>query len=376
MTFRFLHTADWHIGKAFGGFPPDRAALLREARLTAISRLAAVATEHSAKHVVVAGDIFDSSGLPDRDLRKVMSLLKTAGTLHWCLLPGNHDPDQDRGLWERIVQFGVPDNVHLLRTAEPYRLEHNVVLLPAPLEQRQSAVDPTAWFESAERGSADIVIGLAHGSIHDFGGADEASILISPERAVSARLDYLALGDWHGARAIKERVWYSGSPESDSYVDNQSGHALVVEIDGAGALPRVKQVPTGQYKWQRERIELGIGNSGTDVLARIAEHETEAARLLLRLDLTGQLGVSEEIRLVAELDAIGASFFNFDVRMDQLGVVADENMETLYDSVAVSNVAQRLHEAAVAGDGDDARVARRALQILAGSAAVPQDRSA
>ena len=50
MTFRFLHTADWHIGKAFGGFPPDRAALLREARLTAISRLAAVAGEHGAGH--------------------------------------------------------------------------------------------------------------------------------------------------------------------------------------------------------------------------------------------------------------------------------------------------------------------------------------
>ena len=288
-------------------------------------------------------------------------------------MPGNHDPDQERGLWQRIAQFGVPENVHLMRAAEPHRLDRNVLLLPAPLDQRRSAVDPTAWFESAERGSDDMVIGLAHGSVQDFGGSDEAPILISPARVASARLDYLALGDWHGARAVNERAWYSGSPESDNYVDNQSGHALVVEIESPGALPRIRQVATGQYTWRRERMELGIGRGREDVVARLAEFEAEAARMLLRLDLAGQLNVSSEAGLVAELDAIGASFLNFDVRMDQLGLVADANDEASYDNAAVSNVARRLQAAAVAGDGKEARVARRALQILAGCAAVSQD---
>ena len=70
MTFRLLHSADWHIGKVFGGFPSDIAALLREARLNAVTRLAEAARAHGAQHIVVAGDVFDSPGLPDRVLRK------------------------------------------------------------------------------------------------------------------------------------------------------------------------------------------------------------------------------------------------------------------------------------------------------------------
>ena len=37
---RFLHTSDWHIGKPFGRFDAEQAAVLRRARLTAIDRLA------------------------------------------------------------------------------------------------------------------------------------------------------------------------------------------------------------------------------------------------------------------------------------------------------------------------------------------------
>ena len=373
MSFRFLHTADWHIAKAFGEFPSDRAALLREARLTAVSRLAEVARSHAVKHVLVAGDIFDGAGLPDRDLRKGLSLLKAAGDLQWSLLPGNHDPDQERGIWDRIAQFGLPENVQALRAAGPHRLERDVLLLPAPLDQRHAARDPTAWFDGAERDAGDIVIGLAHGSTQTFGGSSEASIAISPERAATARLDYLALGDWHGTRQISERVWYSGSPEPESYVDNQSGQALVVDIEGVGALPSVVQVPTGQYSWHRVRMDLGAGQSVDEVRAHLAIFEAAAAQTLLRLDLTGQLSVSEEARLVAELEAVGAAYFNFDLRMDELGIIADDNVDALYDNLAIASVVQRLQTAAVTGDGHEGRAARRALQILAGCVAVQQD---
>jgi hypothetical protein len=40
-----LHTADWQIGKLFGQFEPDQAALLAEARFKAIERLARLATD-------------------------------------------------------------------------------------------------------------------------------------------------------------------------------------------------------------------------------------------------------------------------------------------------------------------------------------------
>ena len=48
MALTLLHTADWHIGKPFGGFEPDKAGVLGHARLTAIDRLADAARGHGA----------------------------------------------------------------------------------------------------------------------------------------------------------------------------------------------------------------------------------------------------------------------------------------------------------------------------------------
>ena len=38
---RFLHTADWQIGRQYGQFPPDDAIPLAEARFKAVERIAA-----------------------------------------------------------------------------------------------------------------------------------------------------------------------------------------------------------------------------------------------------------------------------------------------------------------------------------------------
>mgnify|MGYP007106490541 CR=1 FL=1 len=40
---RFLHTADWQIGKPFGGFEPDVRAELRAERFAVVARIAALA---------------------------------------------------------------------------------------------------------------------------------------------------------------------------------------------------------------------------------------------------------------------------------------------------------------------------------------------
>ncbi|KAB2847275.1 MAG: DNA repair exonuclease, partial [Hyphomicrobiaceae bacterium] len=68
--FVFLHTADWQLGKPFGAFPQEKAALLRDARLSSIDRLADAARRHDASHVVVAGDVFDGELVADGDIAK------------------------------------------------------------------------------------------------------------------------------------------------------------------------------------------------------------------------------------------------------------------------------------------------------------------
>ena len=103
-----VHTSDWHIGKAFSGFEPDVAGVLRQARLDGIDRIAGLAIAEGAAHVLIAGDSFDHSSLPDRLLRTVLSRLAATPQLTWHLIPGNHDPDAPGGIFdhETFSSFG------------------------------------------------------------------------------------------------------------------------------------------------------------------------------------------------------------------------------------------------------------------------------
>ena len=63
MSFKFVHTADWQIGKVFRFVDETTMGVLQEARLNAISRLGKLAEEHEVKHILVAGDVYDREAL-------------------------------------------------------------------------------------------------------------------------------------------------------------------------------------------------------------------------------------------------------------------------------------------------------------------------
>lgn len=91
MTYSFLHSADLHLGKAFGGFPEAIRGRLREARHGAIHRLAAVARGAGAGDVLLAGDTFDAETPSPETLRQALRAMAAESDLRWFLLPGNHD---------------------------------------------------------------------------------------------------------------------------------------------------------------------------------------------------------------------------------------------------------------------------------------------
>ncbi len=242
---RFVHTADWQIGKAFGGFPPEKQGVLRDARLSAVDRIAVIAHGHGATHVLVAGDVYDSETLPARDVMRLIERLKAHAPLVWLLLPGNHDPDRYGGLYERLLRSGLPVNVRLCREARPISLAPGVVVLPAPLKSRAETGDPTAWMDHAETPGEPIRIGLAHGSVQGFGSSSEAAARIDPLRLRSAGLAYLALGDWHGTKKVAEGVWYAGTPEPDRYLGNEFRSSTRRDDCGRSVLSRGLGSPDG-----------------------------------------------------------------------------------------------------------------------------------
>ncbi|NBS46475.1 MAG: hypothetical protein EBS99_05500, partial [Betaproteobacteria bacterium] len=155
------------------------------------------------------------------------------------LLPGNHDAALSESVWTRAQRDAlVPPNVRLCLRPEPVEIEGRMVVLPAPLTQRHSLSDLTEWFAAAETPAGLPRIGLAHGAVQGILAEDiDSANPIVQDRATRARLDYLALGDWHGTKQIDARTWYAGTPEPDRFKDNDPGNALVVTIDGPGAPP-------------------------------------------------------------------------------------------------------------------------------------------
>lgn len=70
---RFLHTADWQIGRRYSQFDPDDAALLAEARTLVVEKIAALATDRAVDAVLVAGDVFDAQTVGDRVIRRLFA---------------------------------------------------------------------------------------------------------------------------------------------------------------------------------------------------------------------------------------------------------------------------------------------------------------
>ena len=131
MGFTFIHTADWQLGKSFGQFPAETAGALRLARQAVITRIAEAARIHKAKHVLVAGDVWDSAIPSNATLRQPLAIMGEAADIHWWLMPGNHDPDGTDGLWDRIDAIKA-ENIHALREAKPVEIDAGVFVLPAP----------------------------------------------------------------------------------------------------------------------------------------------------------------------------------------------------------------------------------------------------
>jgi len=360
MGFTFLHTADWQLGKRFGSFPDDKPAVLRDQRLQAVDRLAEAGIAGGCAAVLVAGDVFDAETAPEALTRRLLEKLKAYPQLDWHLLPGNHDPARVGGVWSAFAGGGMPGNVHLHLKPKAAEIAPGVILLPAPLASKRTETDPTAWWDGVAEGS--VRIGLAHGSVQGFGSNGDANVPIDPARVKSARLSYLALGDWHGTTRISDRAWYSGTPEPDGFRDNDPGNALIVRIDGSSP-PAVERVRTAHFTWLRRAQKVDGAASLDAIDAEVAALGSAAGRCLMTLELSGAVPLAELARIEERLARLGPRLFHLASDLGALTAFADAADLSSLSSPALGEIAQRLKEKSDAGGGD-AAIAARALRRL------------
>lgn len=366
MGIRFIHTADWQIGRQFKMVPGDPGAALRTQRFETIKRIANLAQDKKVDFVLVAGDVFEDNAVADETLRRTINAMETyAGP--WLLLPGNHDSGLTQSAWSRLRQLSVvPENVILADSPDPiYLCKNRVAVFPAPLQRRHEANDLTEKFDSYETEQGVFRVGMAHGSVTNrLPESASQNNPISDTRTKTAKLDYLALGDWHGTLDIAPRTWYSGTPEPDRFRNNDAGNVLLVELSQPGEEPIVETIEVGQFSWQIMEFEVADEQS-IPMLENQLNALGDSERILLNLKLEGAIDLGTRQRLEVLLDNWRARL-HF-LKLDDTNLVARPSEEDIAELSATGFVKEAI-EALVSIENDannsEHEDAARALQIL------------
>ena len=380
---KFLHTADWQIGKPFAGIRDEhKRSLVQHARVEAIKRIGVVAREASVDFVVVAGDLFDS---PSADKSTVSAACSAVGQMGLPVfaIPGNHDHGGPGSVWEQDFfkreQSALAPNLTVLLAPAPFECD-SAVLLPCPLLRRSVSVDLTEWLRSPNVFSALPTdkprIVLAHGSTQTFSGNWEddeedsaAANLLDLSRLPDAEIDYIALGDWHGTKQVHPKAWFSGTPELDRFAkggDHDPGNILLVELQ-RGAQPQVTKEATADLRWNELTFDFADDtalNEFQDRLSALLGQRTNED--LLRLRLSGSVGIEASSRLDEILESLEARLLRLKLTNQTRIAPTEAEIDALTTRTSdplIANVAGQLVERA-AGEDDDAQVARIALREL------------
>lgn len=380
---KFIHTADWQIGKPFAGISDaHKRSLVQQARFDVIKQIGRVAQENGAAFVLVAGDLFDS---PSADKGTVAAACSAIGQIGAPVIaiPGNHDHGGPGSIWEQAFfqreREALAPNLHVLLEVAPLELDA-AVILPCPLMRRSVTTDPTAWLRGAEVYAGlspdKPRIVLAHGSTQSFSGqwvddeeSGSASNLLNLERLPIAEIDYIALGDWHGTKEVGAKAWYAGTPELDRFPkggEHDPGNILMVEARRS-AVPQVTRVVTAHLKWKDMVFDFADDAALDTLEARLNTLVgSRANEDLLCLTLTGSVGIEAANRLEQLLESLAARLLRLKLANRTLIAPTADEIEALTQQgrdPLIARVAGKLIEQAV-GDSEDAQVARIALREL------------
>lgn len=361
---RFIHAADFHLGKPFGQFDEETRVALRQARLEALRAVGDAARTHNSPLILIAGDTFDAESPPSKLVKRALDVMAADPSVKWVWMPGNHDSLTAVDLWERIAR-DKPDNVILATEATPILLGEDTAILPAPPTVRSPGFDLTEWMSLAETGER-IRIGLAHGGVTDFDSEEGGLATIPPDRAERSGLDYLALGDWHGQMAIGSRSWYAGAPEADGFKGHKASGVLLVEVSARGVLPSIQPIPLGHYQWLRADQTFFPGCDPVSILEE-ALPEDARQQALVRFVGSGRLGLSEHAALRKACEAVADDFHFFDFDLTRIGIEQSiEDLDLIAESGALRVAAENLlTETSLEGrTEEDARIAQTALSHL------------
>lgn len=253
---RFVHTADWHLGRIFFGVH------LTEDQAHVLDQIVDLVKSSGAGALIVAGDVFDRS-VPPPDavdlLDDVLSRLALDIGVPVILIAGNHDSPQRLQFGARLLRsrhlhiFGGlksdlsavtleddagPIDFYGLPYAEPPVVRQcfeDVEVVDHHTAMRRCVRAVEAIHPNGRRR-----VLIAHAFVAGGSGCEsERPLSVGGAGTVDPTcfdgFQYVALGHLHDPQQFAEgRVRYSGSLLRYSFTEGQQKAAKVVEIDASG----------------------------------------------------------------------------------------------------------------------------------------------
>lgn len=297
MAMRFLHTADWHLGRPFHG------SSLLEAQAAFGDFLVELAREQEVDAVIVAGDLYDRALPPVDAVRLADELLaRLAAERPVVVISGNHDSAprlafgsallEHAGLHLRtdVARIGVPVMVGSTAVyAIPY-LEPDLVRGQLGCERGHGPALEAAMgivrADTATRGAERVVV-TAHAFVAGAQEtASERDLAVGGASSVSAAVfrgaHYAALGHLHSPQPTGTVGRYSGSPIAFSFSEAADVKSVTI-ADLSGERVAVETVecpvwrPLARLRGTLEQLLVDPAHAGAEY-AWVQAVVTDAAR--------------------------------------------------------------------------------------------------
>ncbi|MFJ1729746.1 exonuclease SbcCD subunit D [Streptomyces sp. NPDC088254] len=252
---RFLHTSDWHLGRAF-----HRVNMLG-AQAEFIAHLVGTAREREVDAVVVSGDVYDRAVPPLAAVELFDDALHRLAELGvpTVMISGNHDSARRLGVGAGLIgRAGIHLRTDPAAAGTPVVLAdafgdvafYGLPYLEPALVKDEFGVEKagheTVLAAAMDRVRADLAtrapgtrsVVLAHAFVTGGEPSDsERDITVGGVASVPAGVfdgvDYTALGHLHGCQTLTERVRYSGSPLPYSF--SEAAHRKTMWLVDLGA---------------------------------------------------------------------------------------------------------------------------------------------
>lgn len=255
---RFLHTADWHLGRIF------HQAQLEEDQAYALEQIEQLAISEKVDAVIVAGDLYDRAVPPLEAvalLDRTWNRLVLDAGIPVLAITGNHDSVVRLGFGSA---FAAKSGLHLVSQLEaaikpitingvdifalPYAEPVEVRLWLRQDEIRDHATALRACLERMRPNFTNRPrVLVAHAFVAGKSPREsERPLSVGGAGEVPADLfwdfDYVALGHLHAPQAVSGRCLYSGSPLKYSFSEAADAKSvLIVDMIDAGP-PNVRPI--------------------------------------------------------------------------------------------------------------------------------------